>query len=98
MDLQARARVRSLNSFVHFFFLCICSPLAYSDPLHCNMNRLFLMLLVDSLTEYAYDAELAGLKYQLNVSIYGISVSISFLNNWTADSFSRKLHSKVVYI
>ncbi len=51
------------------------SPLAYRDPLHCNMNRLFVMLLKDSLTEYAYDAELAGLKYNVDVSIYGINVS-----------------------
>jgi hypothetical protein len=33
------------------------------------------MLLKDSLTEYAYDAELAGLKYNVDVSIYGINVS-----------------------
>ena len=39
------------------------------------MNRLFVMLLKDSLTEYAYDAELAGLKYNVDVSIYGINVS-----------------------
>ena len=39
------------------------------------MNRLFVMLLKDSLTEYAYDAELAGLKYNVDVSIYGIIVS-----------------------
>ena len=51
------------------------SPLAYRDPLHCNMNRLFVMLFKDSLTEYAYDAELAGLKYSVNVNIYGINVS-----------------------
>ena len=58
-----------------FFFF---SPLAYRDPLHCNMNRLFVMLLKDSLTEYAYDAELAGLKYNVDVSIYGIIVSKNF--------------------
>ena len=39
------------------------------------MNRLFAMLLKDALTEYAYDAELAGLKYNVEVSIYGINVS-----------------------
>lgn len=55
--------------------ISFCSPLAYRDPLHCNMNRLFVMLLKDSLTEYAYDAELAGLKYHIDVSIYGIIVS-----------------------
>ena len=55
--------------------ISLFSPLAYRDPLHCNMNRLFVMLLKDSLTEYAYDAELAGLNYHVDVSIYGIIVS-----------------------
>ena len=66
---------------IHFCALTYCSPifspLAYRDPLHCNMNRLFVMLLKDSLTEYAYDAELAGLKYEVDIDMYGISVSIS---------------------
>jgi hypothetical protein len=66
------AYIFSFGILITFF-----SPLAYRDPLHCNMNRLFVMLLKDSLTEYAYDAELAGLNYNVNVSIYGINVSIS---------------------
>lgn len=53
-----------------------CSPFAYVDPLHCNMAYLYLELLKDSLNEYAYAAELAGLNYDLQNTIYGMYVSI----------------------
>ena len=52
------------------------SPFAYVDPLHCNMAYLYLELLKDSLNEYAYAAELAGLNYDLQNTIYGMYVSI----------------------
>uniref|UniRef100_A0A8C9F5B4 Insulin-degrading enzyme n=1 Tax=Pavo cristatus TaxID=9049 RepID=A0A8C9F5B4_PAVCR len=48
------------------------SPFAYVDPLHCNMAYLYLELLKDSLNEYAYAAELAGLNYDLQNTIYGM--------------------------
>uniref|UniRef100_A0A3Q0QWJ7 Insulin-degrading enzyme n=1 Tax=Amphilophus citrinellus TaxID=61819 RepID=A0A3Q0QWJ7_AMPCI len=52
------------------------SPFAYVDPLHCNMAYLYLELLKDSLNEYAYAAELAGLNYDLQNTVYGMYVSI----------------------
>lgn len=54
----------------------LCSPFAYVDPLHCNMAYLYLELLKDSLNEYAYAAELAGLNYDLQNTVYGMHVSI----------------------
>jgi len=39
------------------------------------MAYLYLELLKDSLNEYAYAAELAGLNYDLQNTIYGIYVS-----------------------
>lgn len=53
----------------------ICSPYAYIDPLHANMNVMFVELFKDALNEYAYAAEIAGLGYSLSSSLYGISVS-----------------------
>ncbi|EDO28044.1 predicted protein, partial [Nematostella vectensis] len=53
----------------------ITSPLAYIDPCHCNMAYIFLQLLKDSLNEYAYDAEIAGVTYNLDNTMYGIFVS-----------------------
>ncbi|KAJ8025523.1 Insulin-degrading enzyme [Holothuria leucospilota] len=52
------------------------SPLAYLDPVSCNMTSLFSVLLRDSLNEYAYDAELAGISYSIDSTIYGIQISI----------------------
>lgn len=39
------------------------------------MAYLYLELLKDSLNEYAYAAELAGLSYELQNTIYGMYVS-----------------------
>uniref|UniRef100_A0A8C4NB61 Insulin-degrading enzyme n=2 Tax=Eptatretus burgeri TaxID=7764 RepID=A0A8C4NB61_EPTBU len=52
------------------------SPFAYMDPLHCNLTYLYVQLLKDSLNEYAYAAELAGLTYSLQNTIYGINLAV----------------------
>ncbi|KAG7269730.1 hypothetical protein CRUP_037614 [Coryphaenoides rupestris] len=57
------------------------SPFAYVDPLHCNMAYLYLELLKDSLNEYAYAAELAGLNYDLQNTIYGMFLSVKGYND-----------------
>ena len=51
------------------------SPLAYVDPVHCDMAHLFVELLKDSLNEYGYAAEIAGVNYKLENTMYGIFVS-----------------------
>ncbi|XP_058795185.1 insulin-degrading enzyme isoform X2 [Phymastichus coffea] len=52
------------------------SPLAYIDPMSSNMTYMFAQLFKDSLNEYAYNADLAGLKWELNNSKYGLSLLI----------------------
>ncbi|PFX29777.1 insulin-degrading enzyme-like [Stylophora pistillata] len=59
----------------------ITSPLAYVDPCHCNMAHLFVELLKDSLNEYAYAAEIAGVHYKLENTMYGIFLSIKGYNH-----------------
>ena len=44
------------------------------------MARLFVELLKDSLNEYAYDAEIAGVDYKIENTMYGIYVSIDGLH------------------
>uniref|UniRef100_A0A671U714 Insulin-degrading enzyme n=1 Tax=Sparus aurata TaxID=8175 RepID=A0A671U714_SPAAU len=61
----------------HFLY----SPFAYVDPLHCNMAYLYLELLKDSLNEYAYAAELAGLNYDLQNTVYGMYLSVKGYND-----------------
>ena len=53
------------------------SPLAYMDPLSYNLSYIFVQLFRDALNEYAYAADLAGLKWEVANSKYGITIGIS---------------------
>lgn len=55
----------------------LASPIVYSNPSNCNLTHLFVQLLRDELNEYLYDAELAGLKFAVSNTTYGISIGIS---------------------
>ncbi|XP_037939985.1 insulin-degrading enzyme isoform X2 [Teleopsis dalmanni] len=57
------------------------NPIAYVDPLNCNLNQLMVELLKDQLSEYLYDAVLAGLKLQLTPKSTGIEFAISGYND-----------------
>uniref|UniRef100_A0A646QDK3 Insulin-degrading enzyme n=1 Tax=Hemiscolopendra marginata TaxID=943146 RepID=A0A646QDK3_9MYRI len=57
------------------------SPLAYLDPLHCDMAYMLVQLFRDSLTEYSYAAELAGLGYSLSNTKYGMILYIKGYND-----------------
>lgn len=57
-------------------FVDFASPLAYMDPLNCNLTHMLVQLLRDQLNEYLYDAELAGLQLSLSNTASGISVSV----------------------
>ncbi|KAF4527050.1 hypothetical protein B566_EDAN001599 [Ephemera danica] len=48
------------------------SPMAYLDPLRTNLLYLFELLVKDALIEYAYDAELAGMKWEFYSTKYGL--------------------------
>jgi len=58
-----------------FVLFLIYSPFAYMDPLSCNFTYMFIKLFRDSLNEYTYAADLAGLLWELNSFKYGITVS-----------------------
>jgi insulysin len=57
----------------------INSPAAYESPTAVVMSKLFCKLLTDSLNEYAYDADIAGLSYALSNTIEGLAVSTCHL-------------------
>lgn len=65
------------------------SPQAFMDPVSTNLTHMFVTLFQDALNEYAYDAELAGLNYDLHNTIYGLSVSIASF--WERPSFRKFL-------
>uniref|UniRef100_A0A673HXW9 Insulin-degrading enzyme-like n=1 Tax=Sinocyclocheilus rhinocerous TaxID=307959 RepID=A0A673HXW9_9TELE len=71
------------------------SPFAYVDPLHCNMAYLYLELLKDSLNEYAYAAELAGLNYDLQNTVYGMYVSILIFPHATVSQHAPPVRATV---
>ncbi|KAK9703223.1 Insulinase (Peptidase family M16) [Popillia japonica] len=52
------------------------SPLAYLDPMNCNLTHMFVQLFRDALNQYAYAAEIAGLKYELSNTKYGLILSV----------------------
>ena len=56
------------------------SPMAYADPLNCNLTHMFVQLFKDELNEYLYAAELAGLRLGVSNTANGISVSTFFYN------------------
>lgn len=64
-----------LNVVVSILFLTFkFSPLGSVDPLHSNMNAIYVELVEDSLTEFVYPAQLGGLQYELSALNYGIQV------------------------
>ncbi len=54
---------------------CSFSPMGSVDPMHSNMNTLYVELVEDSLTEIVYPAQLGGLQYELSPLNYGIQVN-----------------------
>jgi insulysin len=57
------------------------SPLAYATPTNCVKTRLYTDLLKDSLNEYAYDAEVAGLCYNIENQLEGMLLAIGGYND-----------------
>ncbi|GLV31928.1 Insulin degrading metalloproteinase [Carabus blaptoides fortunei] len=52
------------------------SPLAYLDPMNCNLTHMFVQLFRDSLNEYAYAAEIAGMRWELTNTKYGLILGV----------------------
>ncbi|OWR43903.1 putative metalloprotease, partial [Danaus plexippus plexippus] len=67
-----------------FVTLDLVSPLAYSDPVCCNLTSIWVLLLRDSLQQFAYSAELAGLRWSVGNAKYGLSIAI--------DGYDEKQH------
>ncbi|KAF9978161.1 Insulinase (Peptidase M16) [Actinomortierella ambigua] len=57
------------------------TPLAYSTPGNNVKTHLYVDLLRDALSEYSYDAEMAGLAYNLETNVDGMVLSIDGYND-----------------
>jgi len=59
------------------FYFTVRSPVANDTARHAVLTSLFVRLVNDQLTEFSYDADLAGLSYALYKHIRGFTVRIS---------------------
>lgn len=61
--------------------LALRSTLVNATPFHSLLTSIFKELVEDSLSEYSYDAELAGLEYSINHHSCGIDVNLGGYND-----------------
>lgn len=59
------------------FYFSVRSPVANDSARHAVLTSLYVSLVNDQLTEFSYDADLAGLSYDLYKHIRGLTVRIS---------------------
>jgi insulysin len=59
------------------FYFTVRSPIANDSARHAVLTSLYVQLINDQLTEFSYDADLAGLSYNLYKHIRGFSVRVS---------------------
>ncbi|CAF1449332.1 unnamed protein product [Adineta steineri] len=64
-----------------YLYFELRNPLGNVDPLHSNMNTLYVELVKDSLTEIVYPAELGGLQYKLYALDHGIQLTVHGFNH-----------------
>ena len=60
-----------------FIGIDLSNPIVYTDALNCNLTHLFVALFKDSINEFLYMAELAGLRFNISNTTNGISMLIS---------------------
>nr|POE87489.1 a-factor-processing enzyme [Quercus suber] len=73
--------------------LCFRSPVAGLTPYTSTLSTLFKELVEDSLDEYSYDAEIAGLVYGISTHSQGIDVTINGYNDKIAVLLEKVLIS-----
>ncbi|PQE23415.1 a-pheromone processing metallopeptidase ste23 protein [Rutstroemia sp. NJR-2017a BBW] len=61
--------------------LFLRSPVASVTPMNTIMTRLYVDLVEDSLKEYTYNAEIAGLNYSISESAQGLNIEIDGFND-----------------
>jgi insulysin len=59
------------------FYFTVRSPVANDSAQHAVLTNLYVQLVNDQLTEFSYDADLAGLSYSLYKHIRGFTVRVS---------------------
>lgn len=78
-----------------FCALKLVNPVVYSNPYNVNINSLFAMLFKDELTEFLYNAELAGLSFNLRSTVSGFDMEF-FGYNHKMNIFLRRIFEKLI--
>lgn len=76
-------------------FFILTNPIAFANARGAVLTRLYADLLKDSLVEFAYDAELAGISYNCSATVYGIDFSVGGYAE-TVPSFASTLLSRML--
>ncbi|CAJ0588568.1 unnamed protein product [Cylicocyclus nassatus] len=58
-------------------WVAVTAPIIGADPLTTMLSSMYLWCLNDALAEETYNAELAGLKFQLELTNYGLNLKVS---------------------
>jgi insulysin len=61
--------------------VCLRSPITHVTPLASILTYMYKELIDDSLNEYSYDAEIAGLRYGLSPHTSGLDIQVSGYND-----------------
>jgi len=61
--------------------VAMSSPIAACTPASCNDLEMFTMLLHDAVVEYGYDAEIAGIRYNIQSLNDGFKIEVSGYND-----------------
>ena len=73
--------------------LLLRSPVASLTPANAIMTRLYVDLVKDSLSDYAYDAEISGLSYSLSESAQGLEINLDGFNDKMSVLLERVLRA-----
>ncbi|KAI1437723.1 peptidase M16 inactive domain-containing protein [Xylaria sp. CBS 124048] len=73
------------------FIVGMQNPIVFSSSRNAVIGRLFTDLVRDSLEEYSYDADLAGLQYEVGLDLRGVVVQVSGYNDKLAVLFEQVL-------
>ena len=63
------------------FFVGLRNPLVYATPENAVKGVFYCELVQDALVEFSYDADLAGLSYELGVQSLGLRIRVSGYND-----------------
>ncbi|KAH6579183.1 hypothetical protein BASA60_003367 [Batrachochytrium salamandrivorans] len=74
------------------------TPLAYQDATSCVLSKLFTDLFKDSLNEFSYYAEVAGLHYRFDNTVDGLMLSLHGYNDKMHILLDKIAEKMVTYV